>query len=99
LSNPWNPRATEIMAREGAKIQEAIEHDSQYATWDMNRRDAEKSATKAADAERKWIKCQRLIRMIDTVALSAALEKSGPPDVIDRYRQMVSDEAGFLTSK
>jgi hypothetical protein len=35
--------------------------------------------------------------MLDTVALSAALEKESPPGVIDRYHQMIADEAGFIT--
>lgn len=96
LSNPWHPRVADMMKQEGAQMQEFIEHDSDNPRWDLLRRDGDRLDDRSLDIERKWVKCQRLLRMLETVALAANIEKVASPAVVERYKQLLEDEAGIL---
>ena len=96
LQNPWHPRVAELMKSDGLAIQKAIENDSDYARWDLLQRDADKLDDRELDLERRWAKCQRLIRTLETVALAANLGKVAVPEVVGRYKQLVDDEAAVV---
>ena len=95
LSNPWHPRIAELMKADGPQIQTAIEGDSDYARWDLLHRDAEKFYDKALDLERHWVKCQRCVRTLTKRRRPGAEpEKVASPEIVERYNQMLEDEAG-----
>ena len=96
FSNAWHPRVAELMQKEGPDIQQAIESDSAYPRWEILRREADDFEEKAMGLERKWVKCKRFTRMLRTVALAANLEKVASPEVVERYRQLLADEAGTI---
>ncbi|HZL33842.1 MAG TPA: hypothetical protein VFC78_00950 [Tepidisphaeraceae bacterium] len=96
LSNPWHPRVAKLMADEGSDIQRAIDMDSDTPRWEMLYRDAEHLDAHALDLERKWAKCIRFERMMQTVALAANIEKVANPQVLERYKEMVAQEAQGL---
>jgi hypothetical protein len=37
--------------------------------------------------------------MLETTALAANLKKYAPPEIVERYKQMVEDEGGVLSPK
>jgi hypothetical protein len=96
FSNAWHPRVTELMQKEASDIQQAIESDSAYPRWEILRREADDLEEKSMKLERKWVKCKRFTRTLRTVALAANLEKVASPEVVERYRQLLADEAGTL---
>jgi hypothetical protein len=57
---------------------------------------ADSLSKKALDLDRRWAKCQRFLRVAEDVALSANLPKVAPPEVVERYKEMVAAEAGTL---
>jgi hypothetical protein len=99
LSNPYSPVSQELMKQEGTSIQEAIEKDSDTAKWELLRRDADKLDDREMDLQRRWVKCQRMIRLLETVTLAINLEKVATPGTIERYKQLMEDEAGVLSPK
>jgi hypothetical protein len=96
LSNAWHPRVAELMQKEGAEIQQAVESDSAYPRWEIVRREADELDNKAMALERKWAKCKRLTRTLKSVALAANLGKVASPEVVERYHQLLAEEAGTL---
>ena len=50
----------------------------------------------AMDADRKWVKCQRLIRTLDSVARASNLRKYGSTAEVDRYEALVRLESSLL---
>jgi hypothetical protein len=99
LPNPWNPHVAEMLKQEGAQIQQFIERDSDSPRWELLRRDISRLDDRSLDLERKWVKCQRMLRMLETVALAANLERVAPAGVVERYKQLLEDEGGMLTQK
>ena len=53
-------------------------------------------SVKARLMERKWVKCQRLQRELETVALAANLHLTASDEIQERYRGLVAAEAGTL---
>lgn len=96
LSNPWNPAVARLMKEQGPDIQQAIELDGDAPRWEMLYRDIAQLESRQLDLERKWAKCIRFQRMMETVALAANIEKFASPDILARYKQVLSDESGTL---
>jgi hypothetical protein len=99
LSNPWHPRIPELTSKEGPQIQLSIEKDSDNPRWQILRRDCDRLEDRAMDLERKWVKCQRMLRVLETVALAANLEKVATPAIVERYKQLLEDEGGTLPQR
>jgi len=49
--------------------------------------------------ERKWVKCQRLIRCAESVALAANLEKVATEEIRQRFEDLIAAESGTLGAK
>ena len=48
--------------------------------------------TRNLDLERKWVKCQRLMQTLQSIALAANLEKVASPDLQEKYKQILREE-------
>ncbi|HET6250342.1 MAG TPA: C13 family peptidase [Tepidisphaeraceae bacterium] len=99
LSNSWSPQTMDLLAHQAPAIMDAIDKDSDAARWELLRRDINKLEDHQLDLERRWVKCRRLSRMLETTALAANLKKFAPPEIVERYKQMVEDEGGVLSPK
>ena len=49
--------------------------------------------------DRRWVKCKRLIRTLENVALAANLEVVAEPEVIERYHALRDAENQTLGIK
>ncbi|HEX5242948.1 MAG TPA: hypothetical protein VFW23_06745, partial [Tepidisphaeraceae bacterium] len=96
LGNPWDPSAAKLIQEQGNAIVAFIQADRLYARFDQARSAADDLDNQELDLDRKWAKCQRLIYAIQTIALQANLPRVADASVLERYRQMIADEAGAL---
>ena len=94
LTNAWNPQVPEIFATEGDAIVELIESHERYADMQRLLEEVEALGDQKADAVCRWVRCQRLIRALENVALAANLPVVAEPSVVERYRQLLAAEAG-----
>ena len=97
--NPWNPQVAEQLRRDGPQIVAAIEGHSRYSDFTRLHDEIAEHSAQALDVERRWVKCQRFIRLAENVALAANLEKIAPPATKDRYHALLASEAETLGGK
>lgn len=96
LSNRWNPAATELMSVEGDLIVAAIENHPKYREFESLKRSVADQSEESFDLEKRWVKCQRLLRTLDNVAYAANLSKVASQEVNDRFAQLrASESASF----
>ncbi len=96
LSNPWNPRAADVLKADGAQIVRLIENHPSYARWRQTIERSDSFSDRAMTLERKWAKCQRFLRAVDDVALAANLPKVGSEEIQERYAHLCALEDGFV---
>ena len=93
FANRWHPRVNEFLANEGQEIVRHIESHGSYKRFEAARQQIAGLSEKRFDLDRRWIKCQRLLRALENVALSANLSEVATPEVQERYRQLVELES------
>jgi hypothetical protein len=99
LSNPWHPKTLEIMTREADDVVKAIEGHPRYKRFDELSHEIEGIDARNRDLERKWVKCQRLMQTLQSIALAANLEKVATPELQEKYREIVKEEGMVLEGK
>jgi len=96
LSNPYHGRITEILVDHGNEIVKLIESHKRYSQFARLHDELDSIVEQRLDLERRWAKCQRLIRTAENVALAANLDKIEPTEMQERYRRMVAAENSTL---
>ena len=94
LANRWDPRVSDLLSKDSAEVLKAIESHGEYKKISKMRSDMEKFDTQRLNHEKKWCKCQRLLRTLENVALAANLPKVASEDKQQRYAQMIAAERG-----
>jgi hypothetical protein len=96
LSNPWDPRAVDLLKSEGEKIAKIIESAPGFSRFEELAKQIDEKDDKALNNERQWAKCERLLYILESVALAANLESVAPKDVCQRYRELLEEENASL---
>lgn len=96
LSNRWNPKAFELLQREGAELVTTVEKLPEYSPFLQLHEELETLAMRKLDLERKWAKCQRLLRVIDNITLAANVRVVATPEAQARYQRLVEAEGQAL---
>jgi len=99
LSNPWHPKTIAIMQKEADDVIKAIEKHPRYKRFDELGNELGRLETRSTDLERKWVKCQRLMYVLESVARAANLEKVANQDLQERYKEIVGSEGCVLERK
>jgi hypothetical protein len=96
LANPWNPQVADELRRDGVDIVAAIEGHARYSEFARLHDEIAEHSTRALDLERRWVKCQRFLRLVESVALAANLPRVATRDIQDRYQALLANEADTL---
>jgi len=96
LENPWHPDVASFLALDAAAIVSAIESHPQYSRFVALRSNVEQLEDSRFDLERRWVKCQRLIRALENVVLAANLTHIASPEIVARYTRLLAEESGTL---
>ncbi|MCP4787013.1 MAG: hypothetical protein GY903_24875 [Fuerstiella sp.] len=96
FANRWHPRVNEFLEKEGEELVKHIESHPRYARFEEFRTQNDELSEQRFDLDRRWVKCQRLLRSMDYVAMAANLSKVGSPEIQERYRQLVEAESCTL---
>ena len=73
-----------------------VEGHPQFARFEELQEKIEALDTQKMDLERTGVKCQRLIRALENVALAANLPQVATPEQIERYARLRAAEAAFF---
>ena len=94
MNNAWHPAVGKALATDSEAIVKLIQSHPAYAKWEKLDEAADQADDKSFKLERKWVKCQRMIYVAESVALAANLEKTAPPLVVQRYKEIRKAECG-----
>jgi hypothetical protein len=96
LSNRWHPVAAKVLTDESDELVQLIEHHRAFKQSESLHPEIEKLAKQSLDLDRRWVKCQRLIRTLENMALSANLSDVADSKTVDRYQRLLALEGGTL---
>ncbi len=96
LTNPWNAKVAEILRKESEDIVKTIETHPKFKRFDELSHEIEGVETRNLDLERKWVKCQRLMQTLSSIALAGNLEKVASPQLQEKYKEIVREENCLL---
>lgn len=97
FSNRWNPEVELILENESEAVVNFIKQHSSYKSFDRVRNEIRAANGQQMDLDRRWTKCQRLVRMLENVALEANLPHVATPEIVERYHQLVAAERQTLS--
>lgn len=96
MENPWHPDVADFLAVDAAAIVSAIESHPEYSRFLELRSNVRELDDSRFDLERRWVKCQRLIRTLENVVLAANLTHVASPEILERYARLQAAEAASL---
>lgn len=88
LANPWSPFAQRLIVDEGEAICGMIESHESIARYDELRAEQAQVGEEATERDRRWVKCQRLIRLLETLALQCDLASFGSLDEKETFARL-----------
>ena len=96
--SPFHPTTVKLLTtKEGQELLARIKRHRDFKRYNELDRKLEGLDDQEHNHERKWVKCQRLLRALENVALEANLPKfTKDCSVLDRYKQLVALESGSL---
>ncbi|MEO1998762.1 MAG: hypothetical protein ABGZ17_26245 [Planctomycetaceae bacterium] len=96
MSNRWHPQVQEIMSKEAHAVTAVIQKHSRFRRFETLGRERQALTTRKFNHDRQWIKCQRLLRTMENVALATNLPLVAAPDIVTRFRELTTAENGTL---
>ena len=96
LSNPWNPAVQRFLTTDAKSIIDFIEQHPNYTQFSSLHQRMQELGQREMDRDRRWVKCQRLIRTLENVALAANLEQVADANAQARFHQLVEAEQQSL---
>jgi len=96
IGNPWHPLTTELLTTRASELVEIVEGHPQFARFQELEEKIEALDTQKMNFERTAVKCQRLLRALENVALAANLPQVATPEQIERYAQLRAAESTFF---
>jgi hypothetical protein len=99
LSNPWHPKSMEILKKEADDLVKAIEKHPRFKRFTELGNEIDGLSARNMDLERKWVKCQRLMQTLQSIALAANLQRVASEELQEKYREIVREENCLLEKK
>jgi Peptidase C13 family len=96
LTSPWHPETVRLMTDQRDAVIKLIESHPRMARFDELEKQMDELDRKSFDLEREQIKCQRLMRVLENVALAANLPKVAGPEVVERYEGLIRAESATM---
>ncbi len=96
LSNPWNPQAQLAMSNDADEITNVIESHGSFREFEEAENEMAELSAEATAKDRDWVKCQRLLRELENVALQANLAQTASEELVARYQLLLQAERQTL---
>lgn len=92
LANPWSAEVAELVADEGEVIADAIEAHRDFADLRTLQTERKRLADERWTHDRRYAKSQRLLRLLEDVAIAGNLQTGGSSEHWQRYVHLVALE-------
>lgn len=98
LTNTLSKTATELLTKKANEFTQAVKTDSAYSRYASLGAEANLLDDKRLDLERKWAKCQRVVRLLENVALTHNLPLLADSGVVQRYAELLDLEQSKMST-
>jgi hypothetical protein len=98
LENLLSSTATSLLTSRAAEFEQQVESHAKYDDYSQLSDEIAALEEERFELERRWVKCQRLVRVLENVALARNLPCVASPDIVRRYERLVAAEEGGLHS-
>lgn len=96
LSNRWHPLTNAVLTTEADDLVSLVEAHPEFARFGELRAKLETLEAAKLDYERKWVKCRRLERALESVALAGNLPLAATAEQIAGYERLAAAEGAFF---
>lgn len=96
LNNPFHPVTTQVLTGQADQLVELVESDSRFQRMEELAAKLEEIDRQQRDDDREWVKCQRLLRTLESVALAGNLPQVATPEIVERYTRLRAAESGVF---
>jgi len=96
LAGPCNAAGRAILDSQPEAVVSLIESHSRFEEWERLETESADLEAQRLDLERRWAKCQRLLRTLETVALAHNLPLAADSDLLSRYTRLRTAESATL---
>lgn len=93
--NRWHPVACELLSSRSEELVGLVESHPKFGRLEELTQRIGELDTQKMDLERQWVKCQRLLRALETVALAGNLTRTAP-EMCERFARLRASESGFF---
>jgi hypothetical protein len=92
LANPWSAQLAEIVDKDGTEITRTIEAHPSFAALRAIQAERKRLTDERWERDRQYAKSQRLLRLLEEVAVVGNLRTNAPDEQWQRYVQLVALE-------
>jgi hypothetical protein len=96
LAGAWNPVGRQIINEQVDAVVDLIESHPRFKEWERLEDEIDELEEQRLDLERRWAKCQRLLRTLENIALAHNLPLSADSDLLTRYDRLRAAEHATL---
>jgi hypothetical protein len=96
LENLLSATATSLLTTRAAEFEEAVLSHERYSDFSQLGEEIAALEAQRFELERQWVKCRRLERVLENVALARNLPLVASPDVVRRYERLMAAEESTL---
>jgi hypothetical protein len=96
INNPWHPVTGEVLTQHADDLVKLVESHPQFGRMKELAAKIREINDQQQDHEREWVKYQRLIRTLKTVALAANLPHVADPEIVERFQHLRQAESGIF---
>ncbi|MBV07837.1 C13 family peptidase [Rubinisphaera sp.] len=96
LNNRWHPLVPQIIADQQNDMIEAIESHPEFAAWQKLHSQRKELSVKKLDNRKDLAKCERVLYLLKTLALTANLRHFASEELQQRFAKIVALEAMSL---
>jgi hypothetical protein len=96
LSNCWNPQVADLLGPASQEVVTLVESSPSFSQFWHLPDEIGALEQQKFDLDRRWVKCQRLVRALENAAYTGNLPKTATPEVQERIKQLLAAEATHL---
>lgn len=96
LDNQWNPESARLLTESADELVGFIESHREYRNMLEYGDQLSDISKQEQDLDRRWVKCQRLRRTLENIALAANLSQVAEPEVVERFEALLQSERQSL---
>jgi hypothetical protein len=99
LANSFNAETVRLLTSDAEEFVGEVESHPAFMQWEKLGEELGRISDERFALEKRWVKCQRLIRLVEELVLAENLGEVAGKDAVKRYEAICEGERGSLAGK